>query len=98
MDLNDFDLKFIDSYFCDLKLLKSREICSNDVALEKWGDTIYGLPIPTAIRTITTYRTIKKFEKTSLEEFLKAWKKEFYVISKKVDNLKKILDENKNLD
>ena len=91
MDSSDFQLKFVNSYFCDLKLLKSREVYGESV-IEKWENTIYGIPIATAIRTITTYRAAKRFEKTSLTEFLKAWKEEFNVANKEVCALKKSLD------
>ena len=91
MDLSDYQLKFIDSNFCDLKFLKSREIYG-ETAIEKWEDTLYGIPVPITIRKIATYRACKRFDKTTLVEFLKAWKEEFIKANKEVCTLKKLQD------
>ena len=83
MDLNDYQIKFLNKYFCDLKLLKVRE-----GIVEKWEDTIYGIPIPLAIRIIANYRTSKKLEETTFKEFLEVWSKEFKIIDKEIWILK----------
>lgn len=85
--MNDYELKFNSSHFCDLKFLKVRE-----GPVEKWSDPLYGIPINTAIRHIATHRTCKKFEETDMIEFLKVWKEELKIAEKEVWELKKSID------
>ena len=78
MDSNDFQLKVLNPYCCDIKFLKS----NND-----FGNTLYSVPLEQAIRIIATRRADKKSDNTSLKEYLEIWKKEFEVVDKEVRNI-----------
>lgn len=78
MDLNDFQLKVLNSYFCDLKFIKNENDFSN---------CLYGIPIESAIRIIASRRANKKSNDKSLEEFLEIWKEEFKIAQKEVYNI-----------
>ena len=91
MDSNDFQIKPINSYFCDLKLLEIKTKKDGSI-VEEFGDSIYGIPFLIAICTITTHRTSKQFKETSMKEFLKVWQQEFIPVRNEVCALRKSLD------
>lgn len=86
LQMNDYQIKVLNKYFCDIKFLKVRE-----GELEKWGDTRYGIPYNAAIELIANYRTCKMFEETTLAEFLPEWKKQLDIANKEIKELTKNL-------
>lgn len=78
MDSNDFQLKVLNPYCCDIKFLKSNS---------DFGNTLYSVPLEQAIRIIATRRADKKSSNTSLKEYLEIWKKEFEIADKEVRNI-----------
>lgn len=78
MDSNDFQLKVLNPYCCDIKFLKD----NND-----FGNPLYSVPLESAIRIIASRRANKKADNTSLQEYLEIWREEFKIADKEVRNL-----------
>lgn len=89
----DFVLEPINKYFWNLTLLETKTKRTG-VTIEEFGNTMYGIPLETALRKIATLRASKNFNGT-LIEYLKKWKVEMKILESLREELRsEILPEN----